>query len=681
MRTHVRGILFSAILAGTLAFAPAAALADDEVSAVDATQDVESSIVTTNEQSVEDSSVASDENDADASVTTQVEEDTSTDESLSPTDTKTQSEDANAGGSDTTTATESLTEDDAASTADSTASTESIVDADAVSFSDSTASTESIAGGDAASTATISTDATTSVTSAAPEATDTTVATEAVDDEATMPAMNVYRLYNPYTGEHFFTADLNEAKGLVGYGWTWEGVGWVAPTNTGSEVYRLYNPYNGEHLYTTSNDEATYLASIGWRREGVAWLSSGSKSVLREFNPYEQVGTHNYSTSSEEYEYLGSIGWKREGVAWYSLNREPEEVEPFWATGPSGRWWVQRNGSYAAGRLVTPTEDGNPGIYAYATSGNGHVVRGSETVGNKTIVADANTGELPSATGWWESSAPTGASHKYFIERGSDNIPYAKTGRFVDGDSAYYGIPGSGYILVGRYKIGNAFILTDSSGKLFESTGFVRFQAADDSSAYLYRMGNYCSNGQIGARADGFFNDTDGKFYADSSSGRVYTSGVFYADGGWWRAVDWGGCFSAGSWQDMAAKAQNYRSSTTYLILVDCTRNRFAVYQWDNGWYAVHEWICSTGANGCTVRGEFTTKLKGYSFGRGYTCYYFTQFYGDYLIHSVKYYPGTMRIMDGRLGVNVSHGCVRLEINNAKWVYDNIPRSTKVVTY
>ena len=37
--------------------------------------------------------------------------------------------------------------------------------------------------------------------------------------------------------------------------------------------------------------------------------------------------------------------------------------------------------------------------------------------------------------------------------------------------------------------------------------------------------------------------------------------------------------------------------------------------------------------------------------------------------------------MDGRLGMGLSHGCVRLQIDNAKWIYDNIPRGSKVVVY
>ena len=74
---------------------------------------------------------------------------------------------------------------------------------------------------------------------------------------------------------------------------------------------------------------------------------------------------------------------------------------------------------------------------------------------------------------------------------------------------------------------------------------------------------------------------------------------------------------------------------------------------------------------------------RGKSFGsKTYTCWYYTQFYGNYLFHSVLYNRGSMtKIQDGTLGKPVSHGCVRLDINNAKWLYDNIPNGTKVVIY
>ena len=134
----------------------------------------------------------------------------------------------------------------------------------------------------------------------------------------------------------------------------------------------------------------------------------------------------------------------------------------------------------------------------------------------------------------------------------------------------------------------------------------------------------------------------------------------------------------------MAGKAQSYSSKTNWLILVDTKSNHVGIYNGKkNNWQEKKYWSCTTGAKSTpTVKGEYTVKSKGKSFGSGYTCWYYTQFYGNYLFHSVLYNPGSMTsIQDGRLGINASHGCVRLSLSNAKWIYDNIPRNTKVVIY
>ncbi|HCQ88771.1 MAG TPA: hypothetical protein DIU45_02140, partial [Clostridium sp.] len=47
------------------------------------------------------------------------------------------------------------------------------------------------------------------------------------------------------------------------------------------------------------------------------------------------------------------------------------------------------------------------------------------------------------------------------------------------------------------------------------------------------------------------------------------------------------------------------------------------------------------------------------------------------LFHSILYnLDGSIR--DGRLGMAISNGCVRLALENAKWIYDNIPEGTAI---
>ena len=133
-------------------------------------------------------------------------------------------------------------------------------------------------------------------------------------------------------------------------------------------------------------------------------------------------------------------------------------------------------------------------------------------------------------------------------------------------------------------------------------------------------------------------------------------------------------------------RANGLSSSTKWLILVDTTLNYTAIFYGSKGnWELDKFWICTTGhVKQPTVKGTFRVGAKGLHFGekKGYTCWYYTQFYGNYLFHSVLYEPySKTQIQDGRLGIKASAGCIRLEIENAEWMYRNIPGGTKVVVY
>lgn len=131
----------------------------------------------------------------------------------------------------------------------------------------------------------------------------------------------MYRLYNAHTSEHFYTASSAERDWLARYhGWTYEGVGWTAPSS-GKPVYRLYNEGLGDHHYTLDASEKDWLVrSQGWTDEGIGWYSGGTVPVYRQYNGGLQRGQHNYTKSKEENDWLCAYhGWKPEGIGWYAL--------------------------------------------------------------------------------------------------------------------------------------------------------------------------------------------------------------------------------------------------------------------------------------------------------------------------------------------------------------------------
>ena len=137
---------------------------------------------------------------------------------------------------------------------------------------------------------------------------------------------DVYRMYDPSRGEHFYTKNASEMQQLVNSGWVHEedsDFTVVAATDDDAvPVYRLYNPNDGGmHFYTENATEAQQLAANGWSYEGISHYvydkNSGSGvAQYRLYNPNSTNGEHNWTTSIDEYNMLKAAGWTDEGVCW-----------------------------------------------------------------------------------------------------------------------------------------------------------------------------------------------------------------------------------------------------------------------------------------------------------------------------------------------------------------------------
>lgn len=122
-------------------------------------------------------------------------------------------------------------------------------------------------------------------------------------------------------------------------------------------------------------------------------------------------------------------------------------------------------------------------------------------------------------------------------------------------------------------------------------------------------------------------------------------------------------------------------SNTNYYIYTNLSNHTVSILTGSNyNWKLLQFFTCSVGAASTpTIRGHFTVETRGGSFvtDNGLICKYFTQISGNYLFHSVLY-DKKGNLVDGRLGYNISHGCIRLSVENAKYIYDNIPSSTAI---
>ena len=79
-------------------------------------------------------------------------------------------------------------------------------------------------------------------------------------------------------------------------------------------MYRLYNPNSGEHFYTKNSVERLTLAQSGW-------YSADSQQIplYRSYNCNAKAGSHHYTTSLAEHQALLQKGWQDEKIGWYAL--------------------------------------------------------------------------------------------------------------------------------------------------------------------------------------------------------------------------------------------------------------------------------------------------------------------------------------------------------------------------
>lgn len=464
---------------------------------------------------------------------------------------------------------------------------------------------------------------------------------------------------------------------------------WLDPANDGAMSRGIVSV--GSSRYYLSDSGAMV---VGWAFDGTDWyyadgsgaLASGWRSVngawywLDVANDNRMV-TGFYVIGSNRYHFSStgalSLGWFMSDGDWYY-------AEPSHALGIVKTGWL-KDGSQCY--YLDPAADGRMLLGHFSVNGKSYYAKASGAVACREWVdAQGSYAEEPSKAFAGSDCSLCGAlrNGKLFTSNGDGELAEAH-GFVTLGGCKFYADPTDGSPCVGWKSVNGKWYFFDEtagyarSGWLYKDSSWFYL----DPSTYVMKTGWLSVNGSwyylnsSGYMQTGWLN-LGGTWYWLDASGAMATG---------WRVVDgsWNYFMANGAWVSdyMDAKAQSYSSNTNWLILVDTSRCVTSIYtgSWNN-WTLNRRYVCSTGkASTPTVKGEYQVYGKGYSFGHGYTCYYYTQFYGDYLFHSSPYYVNSNRVMDPTMGVPSSAGCVRLEIQNAKWIYDNIPYGTKVVTY
>ncbi len=120
-------------------------------------------------------------------------------------------------------------------------------------------------------------------------------------------------------------------------------------------------------------------------------------------------------------------------------------------------------------------------------------------------------------------------------------------------------------------------------------------------------------------------------------------------------------------------------SKTNYLVWVSKHEYKVRVYEGQQyTWTQLKEFPCALGAwDTPTITGQFEYIERTQWDYPGYYVGPVLRFYNGYALHSTLLYYGGGEY-DGRVGVNISHGCVRLHPDDINWIAATIPFGTRI---
>lgn len=125
------------------------------------------------------------------------------------------------------------------------------------------------------------------------------------------------------------------------------------------------------------------------------------------------------------------------------------------------------------------------------------------------------------------------------------------------------------------------------------------------------------------------------------------------------------------------------KSPTINLITTDLENKLTYIFEKNNSgtWNLLYKWSCTVGKPSTpTIKGTFYVSGRKPYFGSDtYRVKYATRIRGSYYYHSILFNSAGTEIIDDRLGMALSHGCIRLDVKNAQWIYDNVLDKTTII--
>lgn len=389
-----------------------------------------------------------------------------------------------------------------------------------------------------------------------------------------------------------------------------------------------------------------------------------------EFGLKEIEGTYYYFSEDGTCEDLSDAsGWKVLEDNWYYFSNG--ELKTGWVQS-KGLWYYMdpETGVMQTGWLLLDE------TYYYLKPGNGDMATGWVKVNGLWYYMDAS-GKMQ--TGWVKVSGKW-----YYLEKKGHMI----TGWFKDEDGKWYYLNPDGSMVkntwVGSYYLGSNGAMVTSAwiGNRWVNANGLYIPGYDPditNGKWIKDGGYWYYQREDGTYLTNMWKKINGKWYYFLKDSKMVT--------GWKYIGKYKYYFDSngGLVQDLDGVIGRQSS---YKITVNRAKCQVMVYASDGSGYniPVKTFACSVGLSSTpTPTGTFSTSQKlrwhtlmGPSYGQ-----YCTRIVGGILFHSVAGYNMTPHNLSAaeynKLGSPASHGCVRLCVRDAKWIYDYCVIGTTVV--
>lgn len=446
------------------------------------------------------------------------------------------------------------------------------------------------------------------------------------------------------------------------------------------------------------------IMNTGWYKVGKTWYYSNGSGAM-------QTGWVNLGGTWYYLNVDGSMaqGWAMLGNTWYYLKPGSGAMQTGWYK--VGQTWYYSNGSgamqtgwinlggvwyYLTGSGAMQTGWINPSGTWYYMAANGAMQTGWVKLGGTWYYLSGN-GAMQ--TGWLN----LGGTWYYLNSNGSMAQGWGYLGAW------YYFTPGSGSMRTGWYQVGKEWYYSYGNGVMATNTWIDTYYYVGSNGAMLKdtNIGGYYVDkngrwvpgyGTVNVNTNGAWENSNGTFYFKKSNG-AYAKDEYVAWNGNWYYLDGNGVMATG-WKYVKGYKMYFGTNGAmqqdvsgmiggpYRIRVNRTKCQITVLAKDgsNGWtIPVKSMTCSVG-NPITLTpaGTFYIGdqdrwhiLMGPSWGQ-----WTSHVVNGIFIHSVAGSSTSQYNLSSwdynMLGQPASHGCIRVCVRDAKWIYDNCGRGTQV---